>query len=315
MSLGGVGQTHVPHLHLQSVRQIIGEFCEAVHATRQLWRNDHPEANYPWCKPTYRDVVYTNQAARVRNGKLVLPHGQAGTPHIPLSIALPGRLMEVRLQMGNVLLVCEIPDEPRPQQTVIGVDLGMNTLIAATDSKKAILISRCETRATVQWRNKCLAQIQQAQSTRVKDSRRWRRLQRHKARMLAKAHRRIRDITHKATCQVADAFPGATCHIGKPFNDAAQKMSHRQAQHVSEAFSSQTCPVCGERNTCQCIYRCKKCHFTMPRDAVGSTNILCIGKYGTLVSGCRVPNTMRFILVRILARARCLPGHGARCSG
>lgn len=49
--------------------------------------------------------------------------------------------MEVRLSYGLVRLICEIPDAPRRKRTTIGVDLGVNTLIAATDGRKVILIS------------------------------------------------------------------------------------------------------------------------------------------------------------------------------
>jgi len=306
-----------PHLHSQSVQQIIGEFCEAVNATRQLRKLGHSEARYPWRKPKYRDVVYTNQGATVRDSKVRLPNGDAGILHIPLPFDLPGRLMEARLAMGRLLLVCEVPDEARPQRTVVGVDLGVNTLVAATDGEKAVLVSGREAKATVQWRNKRLAEIQKAQSRKTKGSRRWKRLQRRKAKMLTKARQRIRDITHKATRKIADAFPGATCYVGMPFNDAAQKLGSKQAQQVSaacnrkliaqldhktcgaieqdEAYSSQTCPVCGERNKCGRVYRCRRCGYSAPRDVVGSANILCIGQHGTLIPGCRVPNTIHAV--------------------
>jgi len=87
--------------------------------------------------------------------------------------------------------------------------------------------------------------------------------------MLHKAANRIRDLTHKTTRKIANAFPGATCYVGKPFNDAAHKMGRKQAQQVSsacnarltaqldyksagarevdEAYTSQTCPVWGTR--------------------------------------------------------------------
>jgi len=311
------GKRRYPNLHSQSVQQIIGEFCEAVQSAHQLRRNGQSNARYPWRKTKYRDVIYTNQGATVRDGRVRLPNGGAGILHIPLPFALPGRLMEARLTMGSLLLVCEVPDKASPQQTVIGVDLGVNTLIAATDGVQAVLVSGREAKATVQWRNKQLAEISQLQSRKMKGSKRWKRLQRRKAKMLTKAKRRIRDITHKATRKVADAFPNATCHVGKPFNDAAQKMRRKQAQQVSsacnrkiieqldyktcgaieqdEAYSSQTCPVCGERNKCRRVYKCRKCGYVAPRDVVGSANILCIGQHGTLVPGCRVPNTIHAV--------------------
>jgi putative transposase len=200
---------------------------------------------------------------------------------------------------------------------VIGVDLGVNTLLAATDGEHAVLVSGRAAKATVQWRNKRLASCQQAQSQKIKGSRRWQRLQRRKAKMLAKAHRRLRDVMHKATRKVAQAFPGATCYVGKPFNDAAQHLRKRQAQQVSsacnarliaqldyktcgaiqtdESYTSQTCPVCGARNKNGRIYRCRACGQTAPRDVVGSLNILAVGRHGVLVPGRSVPNAVHWV--------------------
>ena len=99
--------------------------------------------------------------------------------------------------------------------------------------------------------------------------------------MLDKSKRQVRDICHKATAQVAREFPGALCYVGEPFNDAAQRANHKQAQQIStactrkiigqldyktagaividEAYSSQTCPVCGRRSRHRRIYRRPHC--------------------------------------------------------
>ena len=294
-----------PYLTAQSVQQIIGEFCEAVEGARQLRKNGHAEARYPFHKGRYRDVPYTNQDARIRDGYLILPHGRAGTLRLrlPVGVALPGRVMEVRLSFGCVRLVCQLPDQPMPAGPTIGCDIGVNTLIAATDGERAILVSGRGVKATVQWRNKRLASFSQAQSKREKGSRRWKRLQRAKRQMLGKAHRRVRDSAHKATRQVANAFPNAKAYVGEPFNDAAGKMGPRQAQTVSQAttrvlikqlayklagaitvdesYTSQTCPLCGVRSRHGRIFRCV-CGVTAARDLIGCVNILSIGRTGSI---------------------------------
>ncbi|MFL5803450.1 MAG: RNA-guided endonuclease InsQ/TnpB family protein [Roseiflexaceae bacterium] len=306
-----------PNLHSQSVQQIIAEFCEAVEATRQLRKNGQLEACYPWRKMRYRDVIYTNQAVKLRDGYLLLPNGAAGILHVPLPVDLPGRLMEARLCMGHLLLVCAIADVPQPQQIVIGVDLGVNTLLAATDGQKAILVSGRAAKATVQWRNKRLASIQQRQAKHTKGSGRWNRLRRRKAKLLRKAANRVRDLTHKATRKIANAFPGATCYVGKPFNNAAGRLARKQAQQVSsacnarliaqldyksagaiqvdEAYTSQTCPVCGSRAKGRRVYQCRGCGCTAARDVIGSTNIRSVGLFGRLQTGCAVPNSVQFV--------------------
>jgi len=308
-----------PGLSAQSAQQLIGEFCEAVNSCRQLRKNGETEARYPWRLRRYHDVVYTNQDARIRAGRLVLPHGQSGALRIrlPDAVTLPGRLMEVRLSYGVVRLICKVADEKRPQETIIGVDLGVNTLIAATDGHKVILISGRAAKATIQYRNKQLARIQHAQAPKTAGSRRYKRLQRCQYHMLDQAKRRIRDLCHKATRQVAAAFPGALCYVGEPFNDAAQRARRTQAQTISqtctrtiiqlldyktagaitlnEAYSSQTCPVCGERSKHRRIYRCPSCGTTGPRDAVGAVNILSLGVHGAMLPGRFLPQQVKYL--------------------
>src|SRR5271157_5567944 len=64
---------------------------------------------------------------------------------------------------------------------------------------------------------------------------------------------------------------------------------------VEEAYSSQTCPVCGERSQQRRIYRCPKCGYEAARDVVGCLNIRTIGIEGGMRPGCCVPNAMQFV--------------------
>jgi transposase len=195
--------------------------------------------------------------------------------------------------------------------------LGVNTLIAATDGQRAVLISGRQVKATVQRRNKNLAAMTKRQARKTKGSGRWKRLQRRKARTLAKDRSRMNDLIHKATRQVAEAFPGATCYVGEPFNEAAQTMNRVGAQMVSqvagakiiqqldyktcgairvdEAYTSQTCPGCGRRRTCKRVYWCPHCGIAAPRDVVGSTNILSVGRTGAIQQGVALPTEVRFV--------------------
>lgn len=305
-----------PGLHSQSVQQIIGEFCEAVLAISQLRKQGRDEMRYPWRKPKYRDVIYTNQAALLRDGVLTLPNGFSGKLRIRIPVELPGRLMEVRLCLGRVLLTSEIPDEVKSVESTIGVDLGVNTLIAATDRERVVLVSGRAAKSVVRLRNKHLGSISAKQSHMVKGSQRWKHLQRRKAKTLAKTRRRLNDIMHKATRQIANAFPNAKCYVGKPFNDAAKYLRRQQAQQVSQAcnakmirlldyktcgaieveepYSSQTCPVCGRRSKQRRIYRCP-CGVVLPRDAVGSVNIRQLGLHGHLLPVDHLPSFITYL--------------------
>jgi putative transposase len=318
-----------PNLHSQSVQQIIGEFIEAVDSACQRRRNGCETAAYPNRKTRFRDVVYTNQGARLRDGRLLLPNGNAGTLRIkiPHAVTLPGRLMEARLGLFSILLVCQVADEARLQEGTIGVDLGVNSIIAATDGHKALVISGRALKSAVRYRNKRLASLNSKQSAHEKGSRRWKRMQRRKAKMLAKNKQRINDMLHKATRKVAREFPNAKAYVGKPFNDAAQKMGRKQAQQVSsacnrrliqmlnyklsgaieidEAYTSQTCHVCGVRQKAGRIYGCQHCGTKLPRDVNGALNIRSLGLHEQMLSSGRVPQIIRFKYPAKLFAGRC----------
>src|SRR5262245_38394783 len=187
-----------PNLHSQTAQQIIGEFLEAVESARKLRQKGDKNAKYPWKKSSHRDIPYTNQGARIRCGFLLLPNGKAGTLRIKLpKVEMPGRLMEVRLCWHKVLLVFECPDPPHEAPgSTIGVDLGVNTLIAATDGEKVVCVSGRAVKADIRYRNKQLGKISALQSKKKKSSRRWKKLQRRKAKMLAKSANRIADQIH-----------------------------------------------------------------------------------------------------------------------
>jgi putative transposase len=308
---------------LLRAQQLIGEFCEAVDSCRQLRYNGYAEARYPWRLRRYHDVISPNQDARIRDEHLILPlilpHGKSGALRIrlPYVVTLPGRLMEVRLSYGVVRMVCEIPNEALRQETVTGVDLGVNTLSAATDGQRALLISGRAAKATIQYRNKQLARLQQALARKERGSRRHKRLQRCKYQMLTQTAPRSRDLCHKAPRRVAEVFPNITCYVGEPFNDAAQRIGRVQAQQVStactrktisqlhyktagaltlsEAYSSQTRPVCGERSKSRRVYHCPGCKATGPRDMIGAVNILSLGQHGAMLPDRSLPMQVKYL--------------------
>jgi transposase len=165
-----------PNLHSQSIQMTVHDFLEAI-ASAEALRRKGIEFEYPHKKMKYRQVIFNGQAAVVRSGKLILPCGKAGKLkiRIPDNIEFPGRIMEVRLNCGDFHVVCLVPEEKKPVGSTIGIDLGVNTLIAATDGDKAILVSGREMKATIQNRNKRLAEIRSKQSFKTKGSRRHKR--------------------------------------------------------------------------------------------------------------------------------------------
>lgn len=340
---------------MSKVQQTIAEFLEAVESTHRkrmklAEKGDAEglaEARYPWKTSRYRSVTFTNQAPRRKGSRLVLPCGTVEGKRAYLSVSMPkgfaepGRLMEARLEFCSISLVYAIPGEDevtKEDAPVVGGDLGVNTLVAATDGVTAIAVSGRAVKSFVQYRNKKLAEISARQSRHQKGSKRWKRLHRAKKHMLAKQRRKVRDAAHKATRIVTDAFPGSGVIVGKPFNDAAQKTGRKRAQTVSQAvnamliryldykmagaeeieeyWTSQTCPVCGSRRKCGRIYSCSDCGLTAPRDVVGALNIRTKGLNGEIqkVSADEVPQIIKYRRVPVHGPRRSSAGHAARCS-
>lgn len=317
-----------PGISAQSVQQVVAEFLDAISATTtarkaQRAAGEEVTAKYPWkTRAKYRDVTYTNQGAVVRGGVLQLSNGKGNAP---LRITLPagrpmlGRLMEVSLAYGVVRLVCKVADsDVVADGPLVGVDLGVNTLAAATDGETAVLVSGRGLKAIVQYGNKTNAKLRSRIDRCKNGSRRRKKLARAKRRSEAKVARKIRDLLHKATRAIANTFPRSAAVVGKPFNDAARKMGRVQAQQVSQAsngkmiaqlaykmaggatekpepYSSQTCPGCGCRQKCRRVYQCKECGLRAPRDVVGAVNIRSIGQYGEIRPGQSMPTDVRWV--------------------
>jgi len=305
-----------PGLHSQSAQQTVADFCESITSAETLRKNGK-SYTYPHVKPRYRQVIFTNQGARVRDKTLLLPCGVNGTLEIkiPTRVELCGRMLEVRLNYGSVEIVSKVDEVKLTDGPTIGIDIGINTLLAATDGDKAVLVSGREVKAATQLRNKLCAEINSKQSAKTKGSRRYKKLQRRKMRVLTKTANKIHDLCHKATRKIADSFPNAKAYVGKPFNDACQSTNKKQAQMVSvacnrkliamlncklaiaievdEAYTSQTCPSCGSRSKHGRVYRCR-CGCKAPRDLVGCLNIRAIGIDGAMRPGIHIPTEIQF---------------------
>ena len=89
--------------------------------------------------------------------------------------------------------------EPAQGETAIAVDLGEIHPAALTDSKETVIIACRAMRANQQYTAKRLSELRSKQAHKKKGSRRWKRLQRRKARFLAKQRRRSLDLEHKSS--------------------------------------------------------------------------------------------------------------------
>ena len=295
-------------LHSQSVQMVVHAFLANIETTRQL-RQSHPQMKmkYPWREKRFYPVKWPAQAVSHENGRVVLPMGK-GRESLVLHLGLPEKSGACSLVWNNgfELHVCiETPQaEEAPGTVHATVDLGeIHLATVSTNTGEAMIVTGRGIRSLKRQRSKQLGKLTKKQSRCKEHSRRWRKLQRAKNKVKARAERRIRDMRHKATRKVIDFCQEqkvGSLFIGNPHGvrnrDSGrhhnQRMSlweygkdidyltHKSKQvHIksftgSERGTSSQCPVCGHKHKPKGRnWACRKCGFTGHRDIVGSVNM------------------------------------------
>jgi putative transposase len=315
-----VGGT-ILHAHSRdAAQQGFSKACKTAKACRAMGLDN----KYPHKRKKWRTTIWKNTGIDKDDGRLILKLARG---HPPILILLPETLqklppeafLEARLVWDRVALhyfwhlVIEDGEAPKqPSGTnVAGVDLGEIHPATVSDGEESVVFSVRQLRSLAQYGNKRLAELQAKQASKVKGSRRWRRIQRRKNRFLAQQKRRKRDIEHKvsnavikwaerqgvstlAVGDVRDCADGVD--LGKKTNQKIANWSHGRVRSyieykaarngiavelVNEAYTSQTCPHCGERHKPKGrVYHCLACGFVSHRDAVGAVNIRSVWLYG-----------------------------------
>lgn len=197
-----------------------------------------------------------------------------------------------------------------------GVDLGeIHSITTASESGHAVIITGRKLRSIHQFRNKKLKEISKKQSRCIKYSRKWKKLQNAKRYILNKCDAQARDLTHKITKNFvgwASEHNVKYVYIGdiegiqrntrknkkkRKSRNVNQKLSNWnfgllvryleyklklkgiEVEKISEAYSTQTCPVCGQRHKPTGRNYICKCGYTAHRDVHGAMNILSLGLY------------------------------------
>ncbi len=180
--------------------------------------------------------------------------------------------------------------------------------ITITDGEEAEVISGRELRSVKRYRNKTVGKLARKQSRCQKGSRRWKRLQSVKSKVIAECERRTRDLNHKITRLAVDwciEHNVKTLVIGDVTGIAQNTKSekrlnrknrqkigqwsfykHRQYLEYkcdevgiettleSEKGTSKTCPQCGHKQKPNGRnYNCPACNLKIHRDVVGACNI------------------------------------------
>ena len=190
-----------------------------------------------------------------------------------------------------------------PGKGICSVDVGEIHPIVSNDGEHTEIYNGRYIRSLYRQRNKVLADFSRAMSRCDRRSKRWWRLTRRKWKRIRKIDNQIKDALNKHTTAfvrrcvsrgigtiVLGDLTGIRNRID--YSKSSNQKLHQWAfgkltdlitykakqvgikvRQINEAYTSQTCPSCGERNKpSNRTYKCG-CGFTYHRDGIGAYNI------------------------------------------
>ncbi|MEM4204370.1 MAG: transposase, partial [Candidatus Methanomethylicaceae archaeon] len=293
------------NIHTHSKQALVQEYFEAL---RSYFENkkQNQNAKPPFRTRKYKTFVWKNTAVKLlEDGILKLSLGRNSEPLlVPTKLPKGTEIRTVRLVYdGTYKLHATVAlefEKPHVGEKTCGVDLGIKRLITAFDGQNLISYHGGEPSAKLRYRNKELAKLQSEQSKCQKGSKRWKKLQMAKRRMLKRLNNQIKDVLHKATShfvswclsnRIGTIAVGDIRRIRErvDYNDAANQKIHQwvygkllkmleektrlvgiELVYINEAYTSKTCPICGAINVVKDRrYKCE-CGFEYHRDGVGA---------------------------------------------
>lgn len=293
-------------MHSQTVQMICYAFLAAVEAAQQI-KKQNPKMRYPYKEKRFYPLLWPAQAVHIEPGRVVLPMGR-GRPSIVLKLDVPANAGACKIVWNDGYeLHVSVPTEPAaepPGTARATVDLGEIHQAAVTvDTGEALVVSGRGIRSAKRRLNKALGEIAKKRSRCKKGSRRWRKLQRARAKVSARAERQARDLRHKGTQKVVQFCKQhgvGKLYVGNPDGVRARNAGRYYNQSMAqweygrdidyliykseqsrivcftgpERGTSSRCPECGHRQRPKGReWACEQCGFRGHRDVVGSVNM------------------------------------------
>lgn len=273
--------------------------------------------------------IWKQAAIKVKGNRISLSNGRGRKPlRFKLPRTMPmGKIVQAELGFRELRLTIsnEIDKPISAGLNTVAADVGIIHTAVMTDGAKSLGIVGREMRSLTQGKNRKLAFYTQALSKCKKGSRKSRKLRIAKAKMLSQYNNRTHNLLHHIANQMLDFCvdrEAGTLVVGDIANIAKgkkKKHSKRSNQEnsgspigrlydflrykgklrgveivkINEAYSTQTCPLCGHRHKPSGRnYKCtnKDCDFVGIRDNVGAANIL--NKHfnsGRIIAGALLP--------------------------
>jgi len=231
-----------------------------------------------------------------------------------------GQVNEVELVFDRKWFVClsyddGFQEESEKQGVTASIDPGeIHTIASVTENGDSLVITGRYMRSIHRLRNKKLKEIQELMSHCKKSSRQWRKYNRAKKYVLSKSEAQLQDALHKTTKQFVDwclkhdvnqVVMGdvegvqrntkkkrkkktnqklSNWSFGKLYSLLEYKLKAKgiSIEKVDESYTSQTCPVCGNRKKSKNRNYTCKCGYKEHRDIHGARNILTKTLYGEM---------------------------------
>ena len=304
-------------LHSQTVQALVEMFYEAM-KTWQANRKTDKNVRPPYKRKWYQSIPFKESAIRVKDGMLILSTGKGNEPFsIPWKYEKP-KFCEISFNGKEyVINATYAMAEPIHVQGegVAGIDLGEIHPVTVDTGKRVIIANGKKLRSKRRYQNKVKAHFQSQMDKCKKYSRRWKRLNKAKQRILTKLNNQIKDILHKQTTAIVCTMKedgvqkvgiGDLKNIRRnsdygakvnqkihqmPVGEVRRMLTYKarrlgmEVETVNEAYSSQTCPKCLKLNkTSDRNYKCEHCGLEYHRDGVGAVNIRSKTKYQKYVS-------------------------------
>ena len=299
--------------HSHSVQAIIDDYCGARRSFFSN-RKRNPTARPPFKRKWYHPMTWRATGISYKRGKLRLSMGQGRDPlslkidkkfhkQVPAEVSLVYNRNTHTYEFHATYRT-----RPKIQKakagTAVAVDMGEIHPIVDFDGVHSEIYNGRYLRSLMQYREKFKAKINHMLSRCKRGSGRWKKLKRAKNRVLSHLNNLIRDVRHKITSRfvsVCKAKKAETIVIGDlkhirqsinygpktnqklhqwAFSQIREMITYKakavgiQVDTQDEAYTSQTCPSCGNRKKpSNRTYRCSECGWHGHRDVVGASNI------------------------------------------
>ena len=305
--LRGEARTLDLKMHSQSIQATIAQFLANVDTACQI-KKENKKIRLPYKKKYFYPLMWPKQAVKVQRGRILLPMGR-GRRSLILSMNTEnieaGACTLVWNNGYELHLVYEFPNEPKIESKVKAtVDLGQIHLAAVvTSNGQSLVVSGREIRAQKRLINKAITKTSKRLQRCDKRSRKWKKTQRAKRKIIDRSKRRIRDLRHKATTKIVDfckennvskVFVGnpdgvRKKSVGKKHNQRVagweygkdweyinykSKQAGMESFNGSERGTSSHCPECSlKKKPTGRWWKCRNCGFESHRDVVGALNM------------------------------------------